>query len=255
MFDYLSVLRTQLPDAEALKNWLSDQLVRRLQPDGTLSYSQRGEDRAIEFYLEVYLGMTMRGRIDTIDTGFYVDVGCYDSVHLSNTFALYKKGWHGINVDANREVIDVFRERRPRDVSVHAALSDERERLKFHEFANRGLSSFDEEHVEKWEGRNRIVDEYWLETVTLTEVLDDHDAPEQFDLLDVDMEGFDLRVLRSLDFTRYRPRLILVEIHDTDAAAAHAHPVSSYLGERGYDLEGYALQTGFFVDEAENRKG
>lgn len=249
MLDYYKSLRERLPNIEALKAWLSDQCIRRLQPNSSLSYSQRGEDRAVEFYLEVYLGKQVRGRIDKLDTGFYVDVGCYDPVHLSNTFALYKKGWQGINIDANRDVIELFRERRSQDTNVHAALSDERDRIKFYEFANRGLSSFDEEHVEKWKDRNQIVDEYWLETVPLTEVLEKNDAPRRFDLLDVDVEGFDLRVLRSLDLDRYRPRLVLVEIHDTDATEVKSHPITSYLREYRYNLEGYALQTGFFLDQ------
>jgi FkbM family methyltransferase len=254
MFDHLRLLRDRLPEAEALKTWLAGQCVRRLQPEGGLSYSQRGEDRAIEFYLEVYLGKKMRGRIDHLDSGFYVDVGCYDPVHLSNTFTLYKKGWHGINIDANRDVIDLFCERRPRDINVQAALSDERERIKFYEFANRGLSSFDEEHVEKWKERNQVVDEYELETIPLTEVLSEHNAPEQFDLLDVDVEGFDLRVLRSLDLNQYRPRLILVEVHDTSATEIQDHPIVRYLQDHNYTLEGYAVQTGFFLDRAEVRK-
>jgi len=251
MFSYLKLLLGRLPKVEAVRAYVVDHIISELQPESSLSYSNRGaEDKISEFYLEHYIGLEMSGRIDKIYEGFYVDVGCFHPVRLSNTFSLYKKGWSGINIDAKRGAMENFREQRPQDINLHAAISDVRERKTFYEFESATVSSFDEEHVAEWKERDRIVDEYELETVPLTDVLDEHEVPRNFDLLDVDVEGFDLRVLKSLDFTRYRPKLILVEIHDTNAARVTEHPIYAYLADKGYVLEAYALQTGFFIDES-----
>ena len=69
---------------------------------------------------------------------------------------------------------------------------------------------------------------------TLTNLLDEHDAPADFSLLLVDAEGVDYEVLAGLDFDRYRPRVIVTEEDPGDAeqqAAKHA-----LLRERGYVL-------------------
>ena len=43
-----------------------------------------------------------------INDGYYVDVGCYHPIHLSNTFLLHKKGWNGVNIDISEYTIDLF---------------------------------------------------------------------------------------------------------------------------------------------------
>lgn len=36
-----------------------------------------------------------------IGDGFYVDIGSYDAIFLSNTLNLYTQKWGGINIDAS----------------------------------------------------------------------------------------------------------------------------------------------------------
>ena len=55
--------------------------------------------------------------------GFYVDVGSYHPLELSNTCLLYKKGWDGINIDVNSLSIDYFNFLRPDDVNLNIAIS------------------------------------------------------------------------------------------------------------------------------------
>ena len=53
------------------------------------SYSQAGQDRFVR---------AVHG--DT--PGFFLDVGCSDPVHISNTYALEKLGWRGLLVTFSR---------------------------------------------------------------------------------------------------------------------------------------------------------
>ena len=55
------------------------------------SYSQAGQDRFVR---------AVHG--DT--PGFFLDVGCSDPVHISNTYALEKLGWRGLLVDISPEL-------------------------------------------------------------------------------------------------------------------------------------------------------
>jgi len=65
----------------------------------TKSYSQHGEDITVLRYFN-YHGPAK---------GVYLDIGCFHPRHDSNTYLLYKRGWRGINVDAEQYKIDVFR--------------------------------------------------------------------------------------------------------------------------------------------------
>ena len=73
------------------------------------SYSMNGEDLFINNYFK-----------DKI--GFYVDVGAYHPLELSNTYLLYKRGWSGINIDINSLSIDYFNFLRPDDINIHIEL-------------------------------------------------------------------------------------------------------------------------------------
>ena len=60
------------------------------------SYSQNGEDLILIDYF------------NENPNGFYVDIGCHHPFRFSNTYLLYKKGWRGLNVDANKWTISLF---------------------------------------------------------------------------------------------------------------------------------------------------
>ena len=63
--------------------------------------------------------------------GVYVDVGCYHPLDGNNTYLLYKKGWHGMNIDLNETSIDLFNKARKNDVNLKIAVSNKYEKIKF----------------------------------------------------------------------------------------------------------------------------
>ena len=82
------------------------------------SYSMDGEDLIISDYFS------------NRKKGFYIDVGCYHPLHRNNTFLLYKKGWHGINIDIHSFSIDLFNHLRPKDLNYNFAVSNDNQILK-----------------------------------------------------------------------------------------------------------------------------
>src|SRR5436309_1423360 len=108
------------------KSWILAAVRGRLPYYTRLSYSQFGEDIALVTLLRYY----------GIGRGFYLDVGAYHPVQLSNTYALYQQGWAGITVEPNPGSTNVFRVVRPRD--VHLALcvspSESTEQVIFYSF-------------------------------------------------------------------------------------------------------------------------
>jgi FkbM family methyltransferase len=77
-----------------------------------------------------------------------------------------------------------------------------------------GLGSFKEEHVRGAPGVAELLLPYRRETpvqgVTFQQLLDRHGVTK-FDLLVIDTEGYDWKVLRQVDLARYTPKIVIYE--------------------------------------------
>ena len=166
------------------------------------TYSMDGEDLVIADYFKKK------------QNGFYVDVGCYHPIHRNNTFLLYKKGWKGINIDIHSFSIELFNYLRPEDLNYNFAISDKKELINMYfqkELSQ--LSTIDYDQAKK--SLVGKIKEKKIQAFTLDEVFKFSNLDNiKIDLLDIDVEGADLKVLKGLSFKKFRPELICVEIHD-----------------------------------------
>lgn len=216
--DDLGETRNLLSDfMSLLRNWRSrspfGRTVDNTRPDlesvekrlSKTSYSWEGEDTlAIKLFSD---------RIGHA-CGFFVDIGAHHPLALSNTYALYKRGWRGLNIDATPGSMEPFRKYRPEDINLEIAIGGRRERLPFTIFSDPALNGFvDESTVRAHEARGisvqRVVE---IECIPVNEVLRSHLKGRAIDLLNLDIEGRDLEVLRSLDFQTWRPKMIILEV-------------------------------------------
>ena len=210
---------------------LADQ-VRRLKSCYTWdryscnSWSQEGED----LILARFFG--------TQSNGFYVDVGAHHPMRFSNTWGFYRRGWHGINIDAMPGSMVAFSKKRKRDINLEVAISDEQAPLTYYVFNEPALNGFDHDLSalrDSEQNDYRIIRTETLITARLGDVLDEHlPQGQEIDFLTVDVEGLDLRVLRSNDWDRYRPRLVLVELLNTDMMGVPCTEAGDFLHGVGY---------------------
>jgi FkbM family methyltransferase len=209
------------------------------------SYSQEGEDRILHRIFE------------SVDAGFYVDIGAHHPKRFSNTFLFYQRGWHGINVDAMPGSMVLFRRLRPKDINIEAAVARSRKLLPYYIFDEPALNTCDEELAlaRSLEGRYRIVAKHSVETRTLADILDAYlPCGQEIDFLTIDVEGLDLEVLQSNDWERYRPRYVLVECLETDVFEFCGNVSHSFLEEQGYRIVAKTLRTSIYQD-AEGERG
>lgn len=166
------------------------------------TYSMDGEDLVILDYFK------------NKKEGFYVDVGCYHPIHRNNTFLLYKKGWKGMNIDIHSFSIELFNYLRPKDLNYNFAVSDKIELINMYfqkELSQ--LSTIDYDQAKKslqGQIKEKKIQAYTLDEIFKFSNLDD----KKIDLLDIDVEGADLKVLKGLSFEKFQPELICVEVHD-----------------------------------------
>lgn len=215
--------------------WAASRAWRRwVLPEASLVFGYLAEDLIAARLLDSHLRK-----------GFYVDVGCNDPVRLSNTLTLYAAGWRGINVDANPEVVERMRRQRPDDVTVCSLVGRPGEDRELVVFADDALSTADPHFAQRWASSAEVVRRVPLRCRSLTDILGEHSAPAELDFLNVDVEGMELEVLESLDFERFRPRLIALEIHGLDLASLASSPVIRLLAARDYRFRAYNGLTAF----------
>lgn len=199
-----------------------------------IHYSQFGED----IILKHLLGKQSKG--------FYVDVGCYHPKKFSNTYFLYKKGWHGINIDMEQHKIDLFKIARKKDINIHAAISDQSE--KYYIQSNKSHDLF--AALSKDNTNNTPI-----HTQTLTDILNStRYKNQQIDLLTVDAEGHDFKVLKSLDFATYQPKIVIVESHLTDMREILKSEMHQFMIDKGYCMRSWVLYSVVYQNTGQFRR-
>ncbi len=168
--------------------------------DRLISFAQQAED--------VVLWRAFRDQ----PCGFYVDVGAHDPVQDSVTKLFYDRGWRGISIEPQVAHFERLRQERPRDINLNLAVAERAGRRLLHEVpASSGLTTFDGELAAFYRDvlHHDVVDRD-VEVESLQTIVDRH-ATEVIDFLKVDVEGSEADVLGSLDWSRTRPRAVLVE--------------------------------------------
>ena len=147
-----------------------------------------------------------------IKNGFYVDAGCYHPLHLNNTYLLYKRSWNGINIDISEFSIKLFNYLRPNDVNINSAVSNMEKEISF--YYQKKLSQLST--IKKAISNERMqgnIKEKKIKSLKLNSILNQSKFKNrQIDFLNIDVEGADFEVLKSLDFTIYEPKIICIEI-------------------------------------------
>lgn len=202
-------------------------------------FSQWGED--------VVLWHFLRTRRD----GFYVDVGAHHPQSLSNTALLHHyNGWSGINVEPDQRLYERFLRTRPGDINICCGVGAVDGVQKMAIFEDGAVNSFDHEAVDFQIARGGKKLNEWRDVPirTLKSILDEHlPSGKKIDVLNVDVEGWDLIALASNDWSRYKPEIILVEDHKMNLANVAQNETWSFLNNLGYRLISQTLATSIYI--------
>lgn len=204
------------------------------------SYSQEGEDAVL---LGFYEGKKKY-------KGFYVDVGAHHPYRFSNTMAFYRRGWRGINIEPNPEAMKWFRWFRKRDINLNVGVAENNGTLTYYCFNESALNGFSKRISEERDNKTRysIVKTIDVPVKRLDAILEKHlKENTEIDFFSIDAEGFDLAVLQSNNWDKYRPRYVLVE--DTfEIGAVPTTPIIEFLKKKGYRMVAKTKRTLFFSE-------
>jgi FkbM family methyltransferase len=166
--------------------------------------------------------------------GFFVDVGAAHPVFENDLKALYDRGWRGINIEPITAFFHELAAQRPEDRNLNVAISESSGEIVVHEVVGTGLSTCEPEAAEHARQQGYEVIARSVPTMTLREILTDAAAPRDISVLKVDVEGLELSVMRSNDWDRFRPKLIVAEVTFPETPVRRPDHVGPFLEAQGY---------------------
>ncbi len=182
--------------------------------------------------------------------GFYVDIGANDPDFPGHTKRFYLKGWNGIAVEPQKKLYERLCKKRPRDTNLRIAIDSEAGKATFYELPDMDVGSTLNATMAKltsvWHKNAKVI-KTEIETMTLEGMLDKYLKNNQIDFMNIDTEGTELRVLKSGNWNKYRPKLIIIEIVHFDR-----NEIIQYLKTKGYTLIFVNDTNGIFKDDKWN---
>lgn len=200
-------------------------------------YSQCGQEQIIEQFFNDF---PPRSKV-------FVEVGAFDGCHYSNVRRLYERqGWTGICIEPvgkNFKKLSQSYQNTPiQCIQVAVGSAPGTADLNVATYPHlpdwgSDVSSLDEGEMGRWQQYGAVWEKETVAVLTLTQILRDRQV-RAIDLLSVDTEGYDLEVLKGLDFQIFKPRLIVIEYgSNREAILEFIKPLGySVISDNGQDL-------------------
>jgi FkbM family methyltransferase len=215
-----------------------------------ISYSQCGEDLIIRFIFE---------QLQIIHPT-YIDIGAHHPFYISNTALFYEKGSRGVNIEPDPVLFKEIKKERSLDVCLNVGIGASiEEAVNFYVMSSSTLNTFSEDEAKRYVeyGNNTIKQIIKLPILTINEIISKYFNNKSPNLISLDVEGMDLIVIKSLDFSSYRPEVICVETlsYTEDKTEEKQKEIIEYIIKQGYILYADTYINSVFVERGkwENR--
>lgn len=152
-----------------------------------------------------YLGNT--------NNGTFVEVGAYDGHEWSNTYCLADMGWRGLYIEPDPSLFERckgWHKKHSKVSCINTAIGAENGIIQSFYSPKAQLHTADPEfatHFKAVPGLN------W-EAHTLEYILDAYKIEPGFDLLVIDVEGYEPEVLRGFNIMWWKPHMVIIEAHE-----------------------------------------
>ncbi|NHO34021.1 FkbM family methyltransferase [Acetobacter fallax] len=166
-----------------------------------------------------------------ISNGFYVDVGAHHPEIDSITKWFYDQGWTGINIEPVPFLFHEIKKHRPRDTNLNIAAGAAEGQTDLYVFPDSpGLSTISKEIARKTDRKEEIIR---TDIRPLRDILAAFKGRD-IHFLKIDVEGAERDVLSGMDFTRFRPWILVIEAIPADGN-----------GGRGLQWDDLVLASGY----------
>jgi FkbM family methyltransferase len=207
---------------------------RKIYQRYNISFSKSGDD------------LQLMKLINQTTPGTYVDIGCWHPIKASNSYFFSLRDWKGICIDPNPELEKLYKKFRPNDIFINCAVGESDANLNYYMLSdnNSSMNTLNLDFLKKHDLEKDIKKTITIPTFSLKDILDNNISEnERLDFFDVDVEGFDLEVLQSNDWNKYRPKIVVTET-DISIKEDVVSEITSYLESVNYRLVGKTVMNG-----------
>jgi FkbM family methyltransferase len=209
-----------------------------------LSYSQQGEDLIVQSICDS-LG---------IQNPSYLDIGAADPILLNNTYLFYQKGCRGVLVEPNPAFCRRLQAQRPKDKALNIGIGPTGQMVADYYMISGPdgylLNTFSKDEVDdyatKSKGFRSVEKVIKIPLVDINTIMAEHfhGAPH---FISIDTEGLDLDILKSLDFKRFRPRIVCAETLIIGTTQVKME-ILDLMKSKDYSIRGSTFVNTIFVD-------
>lgn len=188
-------------------------------------YSQSQQDKIVDKLLS------------SKEKGFFLDIGAHDGVNFSNSlFFEESRKWTGICIEPVPKFFKILEEKRT-CIKLNVCIADTEKEIEFVEVEGPAsmlsgiLTPESTNHflrikdAVKNQGGSYSI--YKLNTLTIDSILNQYTI-STIDYLSIDVEGFELDILRTINFDKYNVRIMTIENDQRD------NHIISFLESKGY---------------------
>lgn len=166
-------------------------------------HAQNGEDR----WLDNFFGHKRNG--------FFVEVGAFDGINLSNSYHFEQIGWTGVLIEPDPDKAALCRSSRPgsKTYQCAAAASPEISEVTFFRVESGEVYSttkLTSDHARRIDHMGLASKPISVPARTLDTILEEAGAPA-IDFVSIDVEGAETEVLRGFDIRRWKPAIVVIE--------------------------------------------
>lgn len=191
------------------------------------SFSQTGEDMIIDHFMKY---------VFEIPRPSYLDIGANHPWAINNTAFFYTHcKSRGVLVEPNPLLCQLLKKERKHDRVLNVGVdAEEKTSIPFYVMTPSTLSTFDASAVAEMEKRSYAT----LDRVIRISLLPIMDIVQQHcitspNIISIDVEGNDLAILQSFDFTICRPEVFIVETIELGKMTKNPH-INDFFASMGY---------------------
>jgi len=196
--------------------------------------------------------MVLRRVFNNVNNGCFVDIGAHHPSLFSNTNYFYQRGWRGINVEPSPESKTIFDAERPNDINLELLVSEKEGPVELYLFEPSLMNTISKKQAEEnkkfdWCRLKEIVS---IPSVPLGKLLDQY-LPDKtkINFMSIDVEGAEMSVLKSNNWEKYRPDVLLIEFIDMSIEEIFQTEMHKFLGVHSYDFFAKTGNTVFYNQE------
>lgn len=172
--------------------------------------------------------------------GYYVEVGAFDGIVVSNTLALVQLGWSGLAIEPNPINFANLGRTFSGNPKINCLQFAVGERGIANIYMHYSISTTSKEAAELYKtcdwfsGNEQVID---VQMFPLDWVMETYNAKPGFELLVVDVEQTEIDVLNTFDINKWKPQMCIVEAsehHPTPGFNKYAPEINEYFERANY---------------------